>query len=363
MKDNDRAAEQLAIRWQREYGAKAGATGRTQYKLDVVPTGSLALDYALGIGGWGCGHPIEIMGPPDIGKTSSLGYAALANAQAMNKFCVLIALEPGFDPTWAEANGVNVDQLAIGRPDNGLEAFHMLSDAVMNGAGFILFDSIGAVQRESEARVDGSPSVGGAAALISWGITNVLMKLWKQGVGLILLNQVRDDMKARVSGLLESPGGWALKHSSAVRVQVRMGRPAYMSTINGQNMEIGRNLVCVMKRNKLSQGSRQRADFDYYIRSTPEHPIGIDIATDIINTGMTTGAIKRGGAYYQHPSFPADKNGKNQFMGADSVKEFLLINPEAREQVRKDVLDIMAEKQGPALEVKPTMEVDDGKEG
>ena len=356
--DNARKAQQLAARFEKKFGYKAGSTGDAEWPLDVIPTGSLSLDYALGIGGWPTGHPIEIFGPPDIGKSSVIGLNALANAQKQGRLCVIIAVEPGFDPAWAERHGVDTESLAIARPDNGQDAFNMLADAVSSGAGFVLFDSIGALLRESEAEVDGKPAQGGRSSLITWGVHNILQKSWKNDVGIMFINQVRDKMNARMPGVVDSPGGHALKHVSTVRVQLKTASGGlYSEKVNGEDMEVGHRLKAVIVRNKLSEGSRRVAEFDYYKKETDEHPVGIDKTADMIDVAVRTGCISTAGAYYRHPAFPGEKN---QIQGKSGVKEFLIENPDAQEIIRKDVLEVMVKETGPITNVKPSMDIEDG---
>src|SRR4051812_46314555 len=122
MSDQKKIASKEAARLEEKYGLKAGSVGSKKFKLNVVPTGSLALDYELGTGGWPLGHPVEIFGPPDIGKSSVIGFNAIRNAQNQGLLCGIIALEPGFDPDWALKNNVDPSTVVVARPDNGEEA-------------------------------------------------------------------------------------------------------------------------------------------------------------------------------------------------------------------------------------------------
>lgn len=358
MTDHTKAAQDLAAKFEKKFGHKAGATGDAEWPIDVVPTGSLSLDYALGTGGWPMGHIIEVFGPPDIGKSSVIGLNALANAQAMGKFCVLIAVEPGFDPAWAERHGVDTKSLAIARPDNGQDAFNMLLDATVSGAGFILFDSIGALLRESEAEIDGKPAQGGRSQLITWGVHNVLPKAWKNNVGIMFINQVRDKMNARMPGVVDSPGGHALKHASSIRVQLKTASGGlYSEKVNGSDVEVGHRLKSVIVRNKFSEGSRRVAEFDYYKMETDNHSVGIDKTADIIDVATKVGCITPAGAWYKHPSFPGEKN---QIQGKAGVGEYLAANPDVQALIRQEVLDAMIKESGPIQNVKPSSEAENG---
>lgn len=362
MSDLKKRAEQEAARLERKYGLKAGATGAEKFKLNVVPTGSLALDYALGTGGWPLGHPVEVFGPPDIGKSSVIGFNAIRNAQAMGLLCGIVALEPGFDGDWATKNGVNPESVIIARPDNGEEAFEMMYDWVVDDiVDFIVFDSIGAVITKGELDQDKMKSkVGGQSKLITDGVKRILVPAWKNNKGVILLNQVRDQMNSPIPGQVESPGGHALKHTSAIRVQLKQAGPAFKAKVEGEDVVIGRTLVAIIKRNKLSEGSNKRAEFDFYQMETEDNPVGIDWGKDVIATAIRTRVIAKAGAWFRHPTFPGEKH---QIQSKASVEDYLLGNEPALKQIREDVLAVMLAKQQEVKNVKPELEVVDGSAG
>jgi recombination protein RecA len=351
MTENTKTVQDLANKFQKKYGDKAGSTGNVEWPLDVVPTGSLSLDYSLGIGGWPMGHLIEVFGPPDVGKSSVIGLNAIANAQALGKVCAIVAVEPGFDPSWAEKHGVNTENLLIARPDNGQEAFNMLAEIVsVPEVGFVLFDSVGALLRESEAEIDGKPAQGGRSGLITWGVHNVLQPAWKNNTGIMFINQIRDKMNARMPGVVDSPGGHALKHSCSIRVQLRAAEFYKEKLENKDEAEVGHRLKATILRNKFSEGSRRTAEFDYYKMTTSTHEVGIDKGADIIDVATRLGCIQPAGAWYRHPSFPGDKN---QIQGKAAVGEFVMNNPKIQEQLRQEVLEAMIKETGPIDNVKP----------
>lgn len=352
-------AKQLALeeaqRLERKYGKKAGSLGSTTFKLRVVPTGSLALDYSLGIGGWPLGHPVEVFGAPDIGKSSVIGLNAIRSAQEMGLLCGIIAIEPGFDPEWAQKNGVDPEKLIIARPDHGEDAFTMLQEWVQGDiVDFIVFDSIGALIAERDREEGAKPRVGGQSTLITEGVKRILTPCWKNEKGVILLNQQRDEMSSPIPGQKKSPGGNAVHHSASIRVQLKQKGSAFKAKIDGADVEIGRTLVSIVVRNKHTEGTKQKAEFDYYNMETEEHPIGIDVGKDVVNTAIRTRVITKRGGYYAHPTFPGDKH---QFQGKDPVYEYLLTNEGAMKQVREDVLSAMYDKVGEIKEVRPDLEV------
>jgi recombination protein RecA len=346
-KDVREALEAERARMEKKYGHKSADIGSTRVKQNVVSTGIQALDYALGIGGYPRRYMTEIFGPPDVGKSSILGITAMVNAQNEGMTPGIIALEPGFDADWAERHGLDTDGLLIGRPDDGHAAFAMLYDWVIGDTvDFILFDSIGAVLRESETDEKATgPAAMGQAGLITWGLKRCVMPLWKKNKCLLLINQVRDDQKSKISGLLDSPGGHALKHSCPIRLQVKFGKERWYGKDHDGDESYsytnGQNIVVAIKRNKMSEGTGKRAQFDYFYEEVEGRPFGIDTTADILATALRAGVIARAGAKYRHPLFPLAKSGENQVDGKDGVEQFFKDNPRAVETIRNEMMTVM----------------------
>lgn len=340
-------ARREAERLEKKFGHKTGAVGTDEFDFTVVPTGSLALDYALRTGGWPLGHPVEVFGAPDIGKSSVIGFNAIKNAQKMGLLCGIIALEPGFDPEWAYTNGVDPELVIIARPDNGEVAFQILLEWVKGDiVDFIVFDSIGAVVAEAETEEEkGAKSrVGGQSKLITDGVKRILTPTWKHNKGVIFLNQQRDDMNARVPGMKTSPGGNAVHHSAAIRVWLKQSGAPFKTVIDTEEFVVGRTMIASVERNKLSEGSKRRAEFDFYQAKTADNPVGIDTGKDVVNTAIRTGVISKAGAYYRHNSFPADGKGTHQLQGKDSVYDYLLEHDSVVDTIRKEVIVKMMEQ-------------------
>lgn len=335
-----REAERLT----KKYGNKAGDTGASDYDLGVTSTGVLALDFATGIGGWPEGHPVMVFGPPDIGKSSSLGLAAVREAQKAGKLCGIIALEPSFDKVWAAKHGVIPELVVIARPNTGEEAFEILIEWVNDDIiDFILFDSLGAIVGEGERKEDAKAKVGGSSKIITEGTKRILMPCWKNRKTVLFLNQIRDDIKSRIPGMVKPPGGHGQEHISSIIIQLKPGKDQYKKVIDGEEVLIGRTVVAVIKRNKLAQGTNQRAQFDFYQKEVEGFPFGIDTAADVIATGMTTGVIRLDGSWYKHEAFPG---GKAQ--GKGGVAELIKAEPKLVDVVRKGVLMKMFEVQAAA---------------
>lgn len=331
-KQNDLAA--LAASLQKSYGAEAAAMGGLQKALRTIPTGSMALDYELGIGGWPLGKLVGVFGPRDIGKSSMIGLNAAKNAQAMELNVAWIALEP-FSEEWARKNGVDPDNMLIAYPTTGEEAFAIALKCIQSGAvDLLVFDSIGAVLSASEMDEDGKPRQGGQAGLITWFCKGASPAAYRNDCCVILLNQIRDNMKSRIPGVVQQPGGHALEHMESVIVQLKRGKTSYTIKENGTDVIIGAEVVAHILRNKESQGTNKKAVFDYFHTETEEYPFGIDQFTDIINTAKRTGVIKQAGAYYDLP------NGK-RLQGQKAVAEYLEQNPAELIEVREKVLEAM----------------------
>lgn len=334
---------------QKSFGVSSAKKGALQTRLRSIPTGSLALDYELGTGGWPMGYLCGIFGQRDIGKSSLIGFNAIRNAQSMGLNCAYIAVEPVGDDNWeawATKNGVNVDELLLAWPTSGEEAFEMLHMTLRSEAvDLVIFDSIGALLSEVEQREDGKPRQGGQAGLITWGVKLAAPLAFRNNVSVLLFNQVRHDMRPGVKGVVyRQPGGEALEHSEAIIVHIRAGSSRYTVKDNGADVLVGREIVAHIVRNKLSEGSGRKAVFDYFFAETDQYPFGIDVESDIINTAMRAGVITRAGSYYSLPS------GK-RMQGQKAVGEHLAANPEEMAAIREMVLKAMLNRNDrPVLE-------------
>lgn len=328
-----------------KFGPQSAALGNEHYKLDVVPSPSLMLDYKLGIGGMPYGHMVEVFGANQIGKSSVLGYGTLANVQRQNKLPAVILVEPHFDPLWLEKlHGLDPNLLLINRPDNAEEAFDMLRDLVYGElVDYILLDSLGALASQSEAQEEGKKKAFGISGLVTSGLNSIMPRLYKNRQGLMIINQQRQ--ATNVGGninmtLYDSPGGEALKHHAAVRIQLKPGRERFNAKIDGEDVMVGRELVCSFKKNKLAQAANKGARFNFFNIETKEYGIGIDKANDIANVAKIAGVIEPAGAWLRHSSFP---DGKLQ--GKKALAKYLEENPAGIEPIRAEVMSRMIENE------------------
>lgn len=338
----------------KKFGVKRVLMANEVELLDIIPTGIMALDYALGVGGWPRRHMCGVFGPPDVGKSSIMGMAAIRNAQALGLNAAVVSIERKFDAAWATKLGVDCDNLLMTRPAHGKEAFDMLQYLVESEAvDFILFDSIGGMLSETEMEIKGVAKQGGQAGLITWGMKRAAPAVFDNNVCVMMLNQVRDDMASRYAGVVKQPGGHGLEHTETVTIQLRFKSGAgstYTITEHGEEVTIGRELVAVIKKNHLAEGTGQRATFNFYGKEVDGYPFGIDTVSDIINTGMRLGVIEKAGSYYQSPD-------GFRVQGQRGLEEHIRQHPNVVELIRNGVLAEMRK-----VATKPKLEVVDAVE-
>lgn len=343
-----------------KFGEQSAALGDQRVRLNVVPSPSMMLDFKLGIGGFPYRHMVEIYGANGLGKTSALGYGTLANVQRQGRLPALIAMEPTFDAEWAQRlHGLDPELLLINRPDNAEEAFEMLHDLVYGGlVDYILVDSIGAMAAKSETQDEGKKKAFGVSGIVTSGLNAVMPRLYKNNQGLMIINQQRQDTKTRtqpgMATLYESPGGEALRHHAMIRIHLKPGKNRYVVKIQGDDVLVGRELVCAFKKNKLAQAANKSARFDFFHIETEDYGLGVDVPADVINTGKVAGVLE-GTTWLKHASFP---NGK--LNGKRAVGKYLAEHPETYEAIRQEVLskmltnEIQATAEPPAEEPEET---------
>lgn len=329
----------------KKFGAQAASLGNEHYKLNSVPSGILGFDYKSGIGGLPFQHMTEIFGANMLGKSTAFAYSVIAQVQKQGKLPALIATEPTFDFKWAEKlHGLDSELLLINRPDNAEEAFAMLRELVYDGlVDYIVLDSLGALAVQSEAEdSDSKRKAYGISGVVTSGLNAIMPRLYKNHQGLLIINQQRQDTKARQSNmtLYESPGGEALKHHASMRIQLKPGKERFMAKIDGDDVMVGRELILSFKKNKLAQAASKSARFNFFNIETDEYGLGIDHVSDIINTAKMAGVIEAAGAYLRHPSFP-----KGQVQGRKALAAYIEKEPKVVEVIRKEVMTKMLQNE------------------
>lgn len=321
--------------------------GADHYRLDVVPTPSLMLDYKTGIGGFPYGHGVEVYGANHIGKSSAVAYGVLANVVKQDRLGVLIASEPRLatpeDRQWAMKLGLDPDEILIQYPDTVQQAFEMLRELTFgeDHPDYIVIDSMGGMGNASSAQEGGKDKAFGISGAITAGLNDLMPRLYKNNTGLLILNQQRQAPSPKPGMIVfESPGGQALKHHMRMRIHIKPGGDRHMARVDGDSIMVGQSLACVFRKNNMSQSQEKTAKFDFYFIETDERGVGVDKAQDIINVGKMTGVIQ-GGSWLEHHTFP----GNGKLNGKKAVGEYLESNPDAYEVIRKEVMSKMIERE------------------
>jgi recombination protein RecA len=278
--------------------------------IDTVPTGALALDLALGVGGLPRGRVTEIYGPESSGK-STLAMHVVAEAQRMGGICAYVDAEHAMDPIYARAIGVDVDELLISQPDTGEQALEITDMLVRSGAiDVIVIDSVAALTPRAEIEGDmGDSHVGLQARLMSQALRKLTANLNKTNTICIFINQLREKIGVMFGSPETTPGGRALKFYSSVRLDIRR----IESIKDGVEVVGNRTRVKVVK-NKVAPPFRQ-AEFDIMYGQ------GISREGGILDIGVDNDIVKKSGAWYTY-------EGEQLGQGRENAKTFLHDNPE-----------------------------------
>lgn len=285
--------------------------------VDVVPTGSIAMDMALGVGGMPRGRIIEIYGTESSGKTT-LSLHILAEAQRKGGTCAFIDAEHAMDPDYAKRVGVDVDNLLISQPDSGEQALQIVETLVKTGnIDVIVVDSVAALtpQREIEGEI-GDQHMGLQARLMSQACRKLSGIMAKSNTMVIFLNQTRMKIGMVFGNPETTPGGLALKFYASVRVNLTR-----TAQIKSGDEIIGNRVKAKVVKNKVAAPFRT-AEFDIYYNE------GISKSGDALRAGLTAGLIKQSGSFF---TFEGEKIGQ----GTEAAKAFLKEHKEAMEKIKK----------------------------
>ncbi len=302
-------------------GAIMKLTGVRAVDIDVISTGSISLDLALGVGGVPRGRVIEIFGPESSGKTT-LALHVLTEAQKKGGVAAFVDAEHALDPDYARKIGVSVNDLLISQPDSGEQALQIVETLVRSKAvDVIVIDSVAALTPKAEIEGEiGDQHIGRQARLMSQALRMLSGVVSKTKTSVIFLNQTRMKIGIMFGNPETTPGGMALKFYSSVRINLRR-----VAQIKQKDQIIGSRIKAKIVKNKVAAPFRT-AEFDIYWNE------GISKAADLVNTGLEYGIIKKSGSWYQ---YGAKKIGQ----GVQGTKEFLKENPKIEEEIKKAIAE------------------------
>jgi recombination protein RecA len=327
--NRDKALEMALAQIDKQFGKGAimKMGERTNMAIEVIPTGALSLDLALGVGGLPRGRVVEIYGPESSGK-STLAMHVVAEAQRNGGVCAYIDAEHAMDPVYARAIGVDVDQLLISQPDTGEQALEIADMLTRSGAiDVLVVDSVAALTPRAEIEGEmGDTHVGLQARLMSQALRKLTGNLSKTGTICIFINQLREKIGVMFGSPETTPGGRALKFYSSVRLDIRR----IESLKDGAEVVGNRTRVKVVK-NKVSPPFRQ-AEFDIMYGQ------GISREGSLIDMSVDLGIVKKSGAWFTY-------EGEQLGQGREKAKDYLKQNPEVMMEISDKVLTISGLKQ------------------
>ena len=296
-------------------------------EVEVIPTGSIALNAALGVGGYPKGRIIEIYGPESSGKTT-LAIHAIAEAQKAGGISAFIDAEHAFDRFYAAKLGVDIDNLWISQPDNGEQALEIAEQLIRSSAiDIIVIDSVAALTPKAEIEGDmGDNKVGLQARLMSQALRKMTSAISKTNTTCIFINQLREKIGVMFGNPETTTGGNALKFYASVRLDIRKGQP-----IKDGEEVIGNQTRVKVVKNKVAPPFR-RAEFDIMFGE------GISRSGEIVDLGAELGIIKKSGSWYSY-------NDTKLGQGRDAAKQCIQDNPELAEELEGLVFDALKDKE------------------
>ena len=293
--------------------------------VDVIPTGSIGLNAALGVGGYPRGRIIEIYGPESSGKTT-LAIHAIAECQKSGGVAAFIDAEHAFDRFYAAKLGVDIDNLLISQPDNGEQALEIADQLIRSSAiDIIVIDSVAALTPKKEIEGDmGDSAVGLHARLMSQALRKVTSTISKTNTTCIFINQLREKIGVMFGNPETTTGGNALKFYASVRLDIRK-----VTSIKDGDQVVGNQVRVKVVKNKVAPPFR-KAEFEITFGE------GISKIGEIVDLGVEYGLIKKSGSWF---SYGDSKLGQ----GRDAVKQLLTDNPELCEELEEKIMQALSE--------------------
>ena len=294
--------------------------------VEVIPTGSLALNAALGVGGYPKGRIIEIYGPESSGKTT-LAIHAIAEAQKNGGIAAFIDAEHAFDRFYAAKLGVNVDELLISQPDNGEQALEIADQLIRSSAiDILVVDSVAALTPKAEIEGDmGDNKVGLQARLMSQALRKLTSSISKTNTTCIFINQLREKIGIMFGNPETTTGGNALKFYASVRLDIRR-----VTTLKDGDTPIGNQVRVKVVKNKVAPPFR-KAEFEITFGE------GISRTGEIVDLGVDLGIIKKSGSWF---SYGETRLGQ----GRDAVKKIIKDNPELSEEIEAKIAEALKQQ-------------------
>ncbi len=323
--DREKALDSALAQIERQFGKgsvmRLGEEGRAP--IEVIPTGSIALDVALGIGGLPRGRIIEIYGPESSGKTT-VALHAIASVQAAGGLAAFIDAEHALDPDYAQALGVDLDNLYVSQPDTGEQALEITDTLVRSGAiDLVVIDSVAALVPRAEIEGEmGDSHVGLQARLMSQALRKMAGALSSTHTSAIFINQLREKIGVMFGSPETTTGGKALKFYSSVRLDVRR-----IETLKGGTEAVGNRTRVKVVKNKVAPPFKQ-AEFDILYGE------GISREGSLIDLGVDTGLVNKSGAWF---TYEGDQLGQ----GKENARIFLKDNPDLSDELEKRIKETM----------------------
>lgn len=296
--------------------------------VDVIPSGSIGLNYALGVGGYPRGRIIEIYGPESSGKTT-LAIHAIAEAQKAGGIAAIIDAEHAFDRFYAEKLGVDVNNLLISQPDNGEQALEIADQLIRSSAiDILVVDSVAALTPKSEIDGDmGDKNVGVQARLMSQAMRKLTGTISRTNTTCIFINQLREKIGVMFGPSETTTGGNALKFYASVRIDIRPST----SIKDGEDV-LGKLTKVKVVKNKVAPPFK-RAEFDIMFGE------GISRSGEIVDLGVENGIIQKSGSWFSY-------NGMKLAQGRDAAKRMIQDNPELAEELEAKIMEALHAKGG-----------------
>ncbi|MBR5700283.1 MAG: recombinase RecA [Bacteroidales bacterium] len=289
----------------------------------VIPSGSVALDHALGIGGYPKGRIIEIYGPESSGKTT-LAIHAIAEAQKKGGIAAMIDAEHAFDRTYAKALGVNLETLLISQPDNGEQALEIADNLIRSGAvDIVVIDSVAALTPKAEIEGEmGDNKVGLQARLMSQALRKLTANIAKTGTCCIFINQLREKIGIMFGNPETTTGGNALKFYASVRLDVRR-----TTQIKDGDEALGNRTRVKVVKNKMAPPFK-KAEFDIVFGE------GISHSGEVLDLGVELGIVSKSGSWFSY-------NDAKLAQGREATKQLLADNPELCEEIEAKIREAL----------------------